>query len=724
MIAEQFIEAQIFLPFPDFLPDMDTKIHNISELLSKLRMTDNVACPFDRTNASSIDGIAETWLLKHVKSEYEQARIDLTEIRTELQHLMREPKGTNSTRTKRFVAPLLAAGATAALFGLGIGIGTRLECGLKGIFGSCPDMTKENKLNIKKSIAEINNIQDVVTEVMHNTSHKMFLIASHLSQIIKSQKQMASIQSQNWNVIQEHLNTIDASTVKFGDCQQSLFMRTKILHQAMGISNVLGSMLTTIKSFRTAIYAYRMNTLAAFAVAVDHFIPLSLVPKQHLSTVLAAVAQHKRATDSKLQLAIPISEILSYYETKILTAVRTNELGLLLVIAVPMTRRPVAMTVYHGHHIPMPMNDSTNAITWKLETEYIAVDSHKNEIALMTHNQLKRCIGSQSLALCYEVLPTITTRHTCIATLFFAPDNAAIRACTTKVVSLPMHEQATHLGGGKWLILSRNPNFTLKEVNMNTQKASVKRIIQGCKSCTITVACNTYIDGPNIRLRPDFATCTNAPTKTSQHTLTQSLNQIFCMLPGIEQLPQFADISMAKTTLLQRVQAQLIHLPINETSNISDLQQIAERLVHHMTHLDPIHSHSKFYNTPWFHLMLFAIIIFIILFLCLYYHLHKKICRSCAAKQQLARNPIVRFQYADDEVKIFSNYEPEPKQPTDVHCARTLPLPTKPTIKNINKLPAKSDPPPPRRKRVLRFTDIVWRPAPFLTTRRDPTTPT
>ena len=50
-------------------------------------------------------------------------------------------------------------------------------------------MTKENKLNIKKSIAGINNIQDVVTEVMHNTSHKMFLIATHLSQIIKSQKQ-------------------------------------------------------------------------------------------------------------------------------------------------------------------------------------------------------------------------------------------------------------------------------------------------------------------------------------------------------------------------------------------------------------------------------------------------------------------------------------------------------------------------------------------------------
>ena len=73
MIAEQFIEAQIFLPFPDFLPDMDTKIHNISELLGKLRMTDNVACAFDRTNASSVDGIAEAWLLKHVISEYDQA---------------------------------------------------------------------------------------------------------------------------------------------------------------------------------------------------------------------------------------------------------------------------------------------------------------------------------------------------------------------------------------------------------------------------------------------------------------------------------------------------------------------------------------------------------------------------------------------------------------------------------------------------------------------------
>ena len=412
LIADQFIETQIFLPFPEFLPELDKKIKNISVLITQLRMTDNIACKYERTNVPEINGIAETWLLEHVTTEYTNARMDLDTVRLELQHMMDGNHMTSTARAKR-IAPLLAAGATAALFGLGIGIGTKLNCGLRGIFGACPNLAAENKLNIKKSIMEINHIQDTVMEIEQNTNNKMFLVASHLSQISKSQKQLADTQEHNWNTVQKHLDILHKNTVEFGDCQQSLFMRTKILHQSIAISNVLNSMLTTIKQFRASVYAYRMSTLASFAVAVDHFIPLSLVPTQHLATVLQAVAQQPHVRNAKLQLAMPITEILSYYETKILTAVHTNELGLMLVVAVPMTRQPVAMTVYRGHHIPMPLNDSMNAITWNIETEYIAVAKDTEEIVLMTHKQLKRCIGSQSMAICYEIFPTLSTKHTC-----------------------------------------------------------------------------------------------------------------------------------------------------------------------------------------------------------------------------------------------------------------------------------------------------------------------
>ena len=642
MIADKFIEAQIFLPFPEFLPAFDKQIHNVSAHITKLRMSRNVGCTFGKTNATDINGIAEAWLLQHVTDEYERARTDLADIRSEFQHLMREPTGTIPTRTKRFV-PLLVAGATAAIFGLGIGIGTRLDCGLKGIFGSCPDMSKENKANIKKSIQAINTLQDSVMEIQQNTSSKMFLVASHLSQITKSHDRLARTQAQNWNTIQAHLNTIQRNTVAWGDCQQSLFMRTKVLHQAIGISNVLGSMLSTIKNYRTAIYAYRMNTLAAFAVAVDHFIPLSLVPKQHLVTVLTSIAKHQNETGSHMQLAIPISEILGYYETKILTAVRTNELGLLLVIAVPMARRPVAMIVYRGHHIPMPLTHSDKALRWNTETEYIAVADTHDEIALMTHHQLKRCIGSQSLALCYEVMPTITTRHTCIATLFFAANDAALQACTTETISLPMHEQATHLGGGRWLILSQRTNFTLKEFSLSSSVPRALRTFEGCKSCTITVACETYVDGPNIRLRPDIATCTTAPTNSSQHTLTPALDTLFAKLPGIEQLPQFAEISLAQTTLLRRVQAKLIHLPMNETPSTHDLDAIAAPLIYQMTHLHPIHSHKKFYNAPWFHILMFTLILLAIITIYLYHLLYKQLYCPCVVSATNVQTPHCPF---------------------------------------------------------------------------------
>ena len=149
LIADQFAEVRILLPFPEFLPKLDEKIANVSMLIRKLRMTDNLRCNFDNDNASQVDGIAETWLLSNVKSEYDAARADLAAVRSDLQFLMREPPGTMSTRDKRFT-PVFAAGAAAAVFGLGLGIGSKLDCGIKGIFGSCPDMSKENKANIRK----------------------------------------------------------------------------------------------------------------------------------------------------------------------------------------------------------------------------------------------------------------------------------------------------------------------------------------------------------------------------------------------------------------------------------------------------------------------------------------------------------------------------------------------------------------------------------------------
>ena len=464
-------------------------------------------------------------------------------------------------------------------------------------------------------------------EVTQNTSSKMFLVASHLSEVVKSQKQLTATQAHNWKIVEQHLNILDDSTNVFNDCQQSLYIRTKILHQSIALSNVLSSTLTTIKTFRASIQSYKMNTLASFSAAIDRFIPLAWVPKQHLEAVLVSVEQHETAQNSSLHLAIPRSEILSYYETKILTAVRTNELGLMLVIAVPLSKRPVAMTVYRGHHVPMPMPNSTRAIRWKTETEYIAVARDRNEIALLTSQQLQNCIGSQSLAICYEVFPTITTRKTCMATLFFDTNDAALKVCNTEVSQLPLHEHASHLGSGNWLITSSAPNFLLREFKYNGTQTNATKTYDGCMSCIIKLPCDTYIEGPNTRLRPDLPSCTEAPVKRFFNELTPTLNALFALLPGIEQLPQFADISQAQSTLLHRVQGQLIHYSPNATNETLDVQAIAAPFIYEMEHLHPIHFKKSFLSTVYPYIAVIAMIVVALLVL-YFYH---KCCAPCTA---------------------------------------------------------------------------------------------
>ena len=112
--------------------------------------------------------------------EHAAANQDFQFLTAEIESLMREPPTSTDTtypRSKR-VATFIAVGATAALFGLGMGIGSSLKCGISGIFSSCPDLPEENKRKLQESIRKINNISATLLEVETDTNNKMFLVTS------------------------------------------------------------------------------------------------------------------------------------------------------------------------------------------------------------------------------------------------------------------------------------------------------------------------------------------------------------------------------------------------------------------------------------------------------------------------------------------------------------------------------------------------------------------
>ena len=587
MIADQFAEVQIFLPFPANLTALDSRLQNITEKIERLTAIENHWCMFF-PNDTIADAKTETWLLEKVKAEHDAAKAELVDVKLNIAKLMRN-SGTSSepsnTREKR-ITPMLTVGATAALFGLGFGIGTTIECGLKGIFGACPDLAEENKVNIKKSIQKINNLSNAIIEVETNTNNKMFLVTSTLKQIMDRQEHFEAAQETNWRTLDEQLEIIQNYTHRSTECMLSIYMRVKILHQSMAIDNALQTILTSLTQYRAALALYRTTVHASFAVAVNNLIPLPLVPKEHLTEILEAVQQQQQTLNTRLQLAIPPAEILTYYESRILTAIRTNELGLLMVIAVPLAKNPIVMTVYQAHTIPMPTENSTTAIEWKTEAKYIAVAETRNEIALLTDEQLKYCLGSQSMSICYHSFSTDTSRHTCLATLFFGETVDALQACEVRNVQLPQREEATNLGNGQWLLTSANPNFIMKEISLNETNPVELRRHAGCSSCLISLPCGSYIEGPHVRLRPDMITCATETPFRINSTLTSELHSLFKLLPEIEHLPHFPDLTHARTELLAKVQGTLLDLPEWKPMAFSDIEEIAKPIIHNLTRLD------------------------------------------------------------------------------------------------------------------------------------------
>ena len=94
---------------------------------------------------------------------------------------------------------------------------------------------------------------------------------------------------------------------------------------------------------------------------------MSLVPRDSsFIKILEEVSKMQSHARDRLSLAIPMDEILSYYEAQLLTDVVTIKEGLLMKIAIPLASRQTSFTVFHAIPVPMPQYEK-DKVLWKTE---------------------------------------------------------------------------------------------------------------------------------------------------------------------------------------------------------------------------------------------------------------------------------------------------------------------------------------------------------------------
>ena len=587
LLAEKFVHVQFLVPFPKYNFTLKSEISQLLDKLSEQWRTPSIECPLDfSTNFNTTtDPFNLNWLVELIENKVQSAQQEVDQIKTETARFLN--KNTEEQKRTPRGAPIIAAAAIAGigLFGSGIMMGNSDSCGIMGIFGSCQDQARANAENIEALEEYSMALTDYVAEVETSSNEKFFAISNELAEIKNIQKQTIENQNKNWKVVQEQFETIQGNFHILRDCTQTLFSNQQLNFNYDTASSLLAVLHADITTYKAALYAFKSNILNSIPTLLDKRLPMSLVPRESLLAVIDAVYRSQKDEDHRLSLAIPPSDVHSYYDAKLLRDVLTVEEGILLSLAIPYASSQTAFQIYRAHVVPMPQSDPTEAIRWVTEGPYLAISEDSMETTVLTKEQYVNCLGTSTYRICHQTMETHLGQSTCLATLYFHSTLTALTVCETEKILLPTPEKATNLGFGIWLITSASAAFFLREYSLDELNTPKREEHAGCQICLITLDCGTQLISKYIKIRPDLDSCDKIPAKRIDVKLPAPLHHLLSELPEISDLPYFESKTEAGIKLLREVKAKLIDSP--HLTKVDQLNAIAKPIAHNMRLLKP-----------------------------------------------------------------------------------------------------------------------------------------
>ena len=127
------------------------------------------------------------------------------------------------------------------------------------------------------------------------------------------QRQIIETQNQNWQAIEKQFSVFQQNIHEMRNCDQPLYTR-QVNFNFDTISSLLSLIYSNVKSYRAALYAFQMNIMNAIPSLRSQYVPMSLLPKESLEIILQQVATEQLQSRDRLTLAIPLDELLAYYE--------------------------------------------------------------------------------------------------------------------------------------------------------------------------------------------------------------------------------------------------------------------------------------------------------------------------------------------------------------------------------------------------------------------------
>ena len=231
-------------------------------------------------------------------------------------------------------------------------------------------------------------------EIGAQTDEKFFLVADEFAKVYKVQNEMQENQNRNWKLVEEQFAIVDHNLNAIATCMEIQATQQQLNFNFDTAASLLLTLYADIKSYRAALYSFRINVINAIPTLLDKRLPISLVPRKSLIKILDAVHDSQKNAPDRLTLAIPMTDKLSYYDAKLVQEISTVEDGLLLTLAIPLASSQTVFEVYRANVIPMPQKDSVDALQWVIEGEYLAISEGQMETTVLTKAQYDNCLGS------------------------------------------------------------------------------------------------------------------------------------------------------------------------------------------------------------------------------------------------------------------------------------------------------------------------------------------
>ena len=101
---------------------------------------------------------------------------------------------------------------------------------------------------------------------------------------------MAATQDKNWVIIQEQLAVYEQNFHILRDCDQRLFANQQLNFIFDTISSLLSMIHASVKSYRSALFVFRMSILNSIPVLLKGHLPMSLIPMESVLVIMDSVS--------------------------------------------------------------------------------------------------------------------------------------------------------------------------------------------------------------------------------------------------------------------------------------------------------------------------------------------------------------------------------------------------------------------------------------------------